>query len=155
VLRSCDDDERRSVLGQLRAQMRTRRAVSVGRPLTTAELKDFAACDGVTVGAHTMQHRALRSLPASARLLELRESKEFLEGVTGRRVDFFSYPFGRARDVGADAARAVAHAGYRAACTTMQEPVRVGQSVYRLPRLTVANEPGAELVRRVAQLLDD
>jgi peptidoglycan/xylan/chitin deacetylase (PgdA/CDA1 family) len=152
-LRPLEKSERRAVLDGIAAQFAEHPVPGEGRPLTTAELARLGALPGVTVGAHTMQHRALSSLSAAERLAELRESRRFVQNTTGRPVDFFSYPFGRARDVGSDSRRAVAEAGYRAACTTVQEPVRIGQSHYALPRLTVYAEPAETLLRRVTELL--
>lgn len=152
-LRPLEQDERRGILDGIAAQLAAQPASGGGRPLTTAELKELADLPGVTIGAHTMQHRALSSMPPAERLAELRESRRFIQDTVLRPVDFFSYPFGRARDVGADSHRAVAEAGYRAACTTIQEPVRTGQSHYALPRLTVYDEPAETLLRRVTDLL--
>jgi peptidoglycan/xylan/chitin deacetylase (PgdA/CDA1 family) len=152
-LRPLERGERRAVLDEIAAQAAEPHPPGEGRPLTIAELEQLGALPGVTVGAHTMQHRALSSLSPADRLSELRESRRFVANTIGRRVDFFSYPFGRARDVGADSRRAVAEAGYRAACTTVQEPVRIGQSHYALPRLTVYGEPPETLHRRMTELL--
>jgi peptidoglycan/xylan/chitin deacetylase (PgdA/CDA1 family) len=152
-LRSIEKPERRGVLDEIAAQLAGQPLSDGGRPLTTAELKQLAALPGVTVGAHTMQHRALSSMPPAERIVELRESRRFVQNTVGRRVDFFSYPFGRAGDVGSDSKRAVAEAGYRAACTTVQEPVRLGQSHYALPRLTVYDESAEALIQRVTELL--
>jgi peptidoglycan/xylan/chitin deacetylase (PgdA/CDA1 family) len=152
-LRPLEKNERAAALDRIAAQVPEHSPPGEGRPLTTAELAQLGALPGVTVGAHTMQHRALSSLSAAERLAELKESRRFVQNTIGRRVDFFSYPFGRARDVGSDSRRAVAEAGYRAACTTVQEPVRIGQSHYALPRLTVYNEPAQTLLRRVTGLL--
>ena len=152
-LRSLDKRERRAVLDGIAAQFAAQPLSGGGRPLNSAELKQLGALPGVTVGAHTMQHRALSSLPPAERLADLKESKRFVQDTVGRRVEFFSYPFGRARDVGSDSRKAVAEAGYRAACTTVQEPVRIGQSHYALPRLTVYDESAEALIQRVTKLL--
>jgi peptidoglycan/xylan/chitin deacetylase (PgdA/CDA1 family) len=153
ALRPLDKRERDAVLAAIAAEVSPRPLAGEGRPLTTAELRKLASLPGVTVGAHTMQHRALSSLSAAERLAELRESRRFVQDTVGRRVEYFSYPFGRARDIGADSRRAVAEAGYRAACTTVQEAVRVDQSHYALPRLTVYEEPAEALVWRATALL--
>jgi peptidoglycan/xylan/chitin deacetylase (PgdA/CDA1 family) len=153
ALRSLDRRERSAVLAGIAAQVAPRPLAGEGRPLTTVELRRLGALPGVTVGAHTMQHRALSSLAPAERLSELRESRRFLQDAVGRRVEYFSYPFGRARDVGSDSRHAVAEAGYRAACTTVQEAVRIDQSPYALPRLTVYEEPADALLRRATELL--
>jgi peptidoglycan/xylan/chitin deacetylase (PgdA/CDA1 family) len=152
-LRPLEKGERRAVLDGIAAQAAEHPLRGEGRPLTIAELEQLGARAGVTVGAHTMQHRALSSLSAAERLAELRESRRFVQNTIGREVEFFSYPFGRARDVGSDSQQAVAEAGYRAACTTVQEPVRIGQSHYALPRLTIYDEPPETLLRRARKLL--
>jgi len=153
ALRPLDGRERSAVLAGIAAQVAPRPLAGEGRPLTTAELRRLGALPDVTIGAHTMQHRALSSLAPAERLSELRESRRFLQHAVGRRVEYFSYPFGRARDVGSDSRHAVAEAGYRAACTTVQEAVRIDQSPYALPRLTVYEEPADALLRRATELL--
>lgn len=153
ALRPLDKRGRSAVLAGIAAQVAPRPLAGEGRPLTTTELSQLGALPGVTIGAHTMQHQALSSLAPAERLSELRESRRFLQDTVGRRVEYFSYPFGRARDVGSDSRHAVAEAGYRAACTTVQEAVRIEQSPYALPRLTVYDEPADVLLRRATELL--
>jgi peptidoglycan/xylan/chitin deacetylase (PgdA/CDA1 family) len=152
-LRPLDEADRRALLDGIARQLAAQPVAGGGRPMTIAELKRLAEAPGVTVGAHTMRHQALSSLSPAERITELRESKRFLQETLLRPVDFFSYPFGQARDVGADSRRAVAEAGYRAACTTVQEPVRKGQSQYALPRLTVYDEPADTVLHRISALL--
>ncbi|MCH0538402.1 polysaccharide deacetylase family protein [Streptomyces sp. MUM 203J] len=73
---------------------------------------------GIEVGAHTVTHPQLDTLPPRLVRRELRESKLVLEGVLGHAVDHLAYPHGYssravrrvARDVGYVSAVAVRHA---------------------------------------------
>jgi peptidoglycan/xylan/chitin deacetylase (PgdA/CDA1 family) len=154
LLRPLDPDTRRAILDEIAAQTGARYQSSYGRPLTAEELKAFAADPATRIGAHTVNHVALSALSADDQLSELRESKQAVEEVVGRRVDYFSYPFGRAADLGAGIARPVRDAGYRAACTTIQAAVGRDDSRYLLPRLTVHEQDAESLVARVTKLLE-
>jgi peptidoglycan/xylan/chitin deacetylase (PgdA/CDA1 family) len=152
-LKLASENERRRVLDRIAGVSALPIAASAGRPMRTDELERLAGLPTVTIGSHGINLRALSSLTAEERLAELEQAKQFAEEASGQSVAFFSYPFGRPRDVGKASARAVAEAGYRAACTTVQSAVTAGADVYELPRLTVHDEPGEDLLGRVTQLL--
>ncbi len=50
--------------------------------------------DLVTIGSHTVSHRALTKLDEGDAGRELAESRGMLEGVLGRSITLFSFPFG-------------------------------------------------------------
>lgn len=79
------------------------------RHLREGEIAALAG-EGVGIGSHGMNHIDLTRLGASALAEELSESRAWLERATGRRVEAFSYPWGRVDTRVATAARA---AGYR------------------------------------------
>jgi peptidoglycan/xylan/chitin deacetylase (PgdA/CDA1 family) len=61
---------------------------------------------GMTVGFHTRRHDPLTSLSDNALATALREDREHLEEIVGRRLDVIGYPHGKADRRVADAARA-------------------------------------------------
>jgi len=84
------------------------------RLMSAAELREMSAA-GVAIGSHTGTHPRLPELDRDAKREEIRGSKSRLEGVLGRSVAAFAYPYGLVDD---DARRAVEEAGYRLGCST-------------------------------------
>lgn len=143
LLRTLAVAERAAVLDQLPALGHDERV----RPLTAEELRRLARRPGVKVGSHTLTHPALTSVDAAARERELVESRRELERVLGDTVDLVSYPYGRGADLDEEVVRCAAEAGYTAACTTVQRQVTSTSRRLALPRLTVADTSGDELLR--------
>lgn len=91
----------------------------------------------MTVGSHTVSHRALADLDERAARSELRDSKRELENHLGRQVTDFCAPYGLPgvaylpeRDV------AIAkEEGYRSFATTVRGAMRHGDSPYQIRRL--------------------
>ena len=62
--------------------------------MTKAELNQLAQCDWVAIGAHTVTHPLLSVMPPADQSAEIADSRQKLEGILGRHVDTFSYPYG-------------------------------------------------------------
>jgi peptidoglycan/xylan/chitin deacetylase (PgdA/CDA1 family) len=60
---------------------------------------------GHEIGSHGLSHRLLRHLAADEKQKEIGLSKVRLEDMIGRKVDSFSYPFGRADQLSIDLVR--------------------------------------------------
>ena len=90
--------------------------------------------DGFFIGSHGINHYYLDRIEEGVLAGELIASKAYLENVTGRPVDFFSYPFGA---YNANVMRAVKKAGYLGAFTTARGKVGVGDNSYELKRIPV------------------
>lgn len=88
-----------------------------------AELKIHARHPLVRFGSHTVNHRKLSSLPEAEALMELADSKKFIERELGCLIETISFPYGgfTARDV-----KLAAQLGYNLFFTTT--PERVGEN---------------------------
>jgi peptidoglycan/xylan/chitin deacetylase (PgdA/CDA1 family) len=139
-LRAMSDAERDAALAQIAATRDT--APAAPATLTHGELRTLAASDLIEIGAHSVTHAALSSLPVDAQREEIVHSKTRLAQLTGREVTSFAYPFG---DLGEPTAALVRDAGFRAACTTEAAVVRVGTDAMQLPRLAVGDWDAAAL----------
>jgi peptidoglycan/xylan/chitin deacetylase (PgdA/CDA1 family) len=64
-----------------------------GPPMDAGALRETAAA-GLDIGAHGMTHRALSLLTAADAEREILDSRDVLEGLLGRPVRAFAYPFG-------------------------------------------------------------
>jgi peptidoglycan/xylan/chitin deacetylase (PgdA/CDA1 family) len=100
------------------------------RILREDELRPLEA-SGIAIGAHSLAHADLPSLPRGAARAELRDSRLALEALLGHPVTTMAYPFGRhdartrqdAADAGYTVACACAGAGPWEALALPREPV--------------------------------
>ena len=153
LLRTCSAAARAAALEQLPVLGPDVVPDAHARPLDVDELRRMAQRPGVTVGSHTLTHPALTAVDAPVRERELVESRRELERVLGGTVDVVSYPYGRGTDLDDEVVRCAAVAGYVAACTTVQRPVTSTSRRLALPRLTVADASGDELLRVLGGVL--
>ncbi|MFN2591745.1 MAG: polysaccharide deacetylase family protein [Candidatus Dormibacteria bacterium] len=88
----------------------------IGRPnyMTAEQILDVAA-HGMVIGAHTMHHVKLNTIPIDLARAEINDSKRTLELLLGRPVDDFAYPYG---SYDPEVVGLVAAAGFRDAVTT-------------------------------------
>jgi peptidoglycan/xylan/chitin deacetylase (PgdA/CDA1 family) len=111
------------------------------RPLLDwRELAEIAD-SGVEIGAHSHTHPQLDRLPLWRLAAELRRPREVLENQLQLSVQTFAYPYGYRT---AAVRRAVAEAGYVAACAVDDLPTKATDDSYELPRLTIAGGTTAE-----------
>lgn len=90
---------------------------------------------GVEIGAHTISHPILTSLPDEDARIEIAGSKAALEGILGQPVRYFAYPNGKAGlDFDERHIAMVREAGFAAAFSTAPGPVSPSDNLYALPR---------------------
>lgn len=67
------------------------------RPMKHLTRRQIDECcrDDINFGSHGFSHAALTQLSEEQLKIELEKSKNVLEDITGQRVSFLSYPFGR------------------------------------------------------------
>jgi peptidoglycan/xylan/chitin deacetylase (PgdA/CDA1 family) len=87
--------------------------------------------EGFEIGAHSVSHSDLTALATEDARSEIRNSKVELEKRTGRKADFFAYPYGR----WSDAVRAMVKQEYRGACSTGAGVVQPDADPLALPRV--------------------
>jgi peptidoglycan/xylan/chitin deacetylase (PgdA/CDA1 family) len=105
--------------------------------LTPEDLRQLAASDTATIGAHTVDHVRLRDRPAREQHDTISGSKGELEQSIGQAVSHFAYPFGRRDDFDDRSVDAVRSAAFDTACTTIPGTARSSTDPYRLPRRLV------------------
>ncbi|GBC95543.1 hypothetical protein HRbin16_01334 [bacterium HR16] len=89
---------------------------------------------GVTIGAHTVNHPQLTHELPDIALEEVKESKRILESLTAQPVMHFAYPNGDHND---KVVQLVKEAGYSTAVTTLPGWNLPGEDPYRLKRVDV------------------
>jgi peptidoglycan/xylan/chitin deacetylase (PgdA/CDA1 family) len=78
--------------------------------LTSAHIREMAA-NGMSIGSHTVSHRALGELEAGEAAAELSLSRLYLEGLLQRSVNFVAYPKGSYNEFTAKLANESAYNG--------------------------------------------
>jgi peptidoglycan/xylan/chitin deacetylase (PgdA/CDA1 family) len=140
--------EQEAVLGQIRAWAKVALECRVGnQPMTWDEMATMGKCELIELGAHTVTHPVLSSLPAERQREEIWESKRRVESVAGCPVRSFAFPYG---DSNADTISILQECGLTNACSTAPAPVQEGVDRLRLPRFHVSDWNGEEFERRVS-----
>ena len=105
--------------------------------LTPEDLRQLAASETATIGAHTVDHVRLQDRSSQEQQDAIAGSKGALEQSIGRAVPHFAYPFGGRDDFDDRSVDAVRSAGFDTACTTIPGTARPSTDPYRLPRRVV------------------
>jgi peptidoglycan/xylan/chitin deacetylase (PgdA/CDA1 family) len=111
------------------------------RVLTNEELSRLSRSAFVTIGAHTCSHTALSVLSADEQVAEIAGSKRVLEQLTGRQVDFFSYPFGARNDYSAETPDLCRQAGFRGSYANFHGHIFRNTDPHQVPRMLVRDWP--------------
>lgn len=92
---------------------------------------------GVEIGAHSVSHPELDTLPFARATSELRDSKRALEDGLGAAVTTFAYPHGYASR---ETRRIAKEAGYLAACRVRHALSDETENLFALSRIVVTSE---------------
>jgi peptidoglycan/xylan/chitin deacetylase (PgdA/CDA1 family) len=114
------------------------------RPLDEAEAKSLAQPGWVEIGAHTVNHSMMSQQPPTSQYDEIVSSRAKCEELVGQAPTGFAYPYG---DMGGDTAGLVKRAGFKYACSTILGAVTPETNPFVLPRVSVHNWSGQELIR--------
>ena len=88
--------------------------------------------DGISFGAHTVNHPVLTNLPLEGARWEIMQSKKDIEEKLGKEVTAFAYPFG---PFNAEIAALVEESGFASAVTTELQLVNRKANPFALPRI--------------------
>jgi peptidoglycan/xylan/chitin deacetylase (PgdA/CDA1 family) len=147
ALRTLGEEPRAALLAELERWAATAPpARQSDRALDPDEVRELAASDAFTIGAHSISHASLPSLSDDGKRREVGESRSACENLVGRAVASFAYPFG---DRDCTTERVVEEAGFRHACSTDPGVAVSIRDRFRLPRVAVENWTGEELTRRL------
>jgi peptidoglycan/xylan/chitin deacetylase (PgdA/CDA1 family) len=114
------------------------------RTLRADELAAIVDGGLVEIGAHTVTHPSLGSLPVDAQREEIESSRASLEALLGRPVPSLAYPYGAEPDVTPDTVTLAREAGFTSAYVTAQGRVREGSDRHALPRIFVPDLDGED-----------
>jgi peptidoglycan/xylan/chitin deacetylase (PgdA/CDA1 family) len=140
IMRPMSNEERQEILGELASQTgQTREVREIHRSMVVQELKQFARSNYVHIGAHTVTHPILSSLPYEDQYQELSSSRDELEAIIGKPIQVCSYPYGSVDDFNQDSIKAAKDCGFRAACSTIRGLVHHDTDPFILPRCWADN----------------
>jgi peptidoglycan/xylan/chitin deacetylase (PgdA/CDA1 family) len=128
--------------GALRGRGRPARrmALPAADMLHWSQVRELADMD-IEIGAHTLTHPQLDTMPIGQARAEIRDSKHALEDFLGREVPSFAYPHGFQS---ARLRREVAAAGFTSACGVMNALSSDSDRIFCLARLTVRRTTSAD-----------
>ena len=154
LLHPLSDHECQRVLEDLRSiagMSRPGRATQ--RVMTEAEIRQLAAGGLIEVGAHTMTHPVLSSLPIQLQQKEINDNKQQLQEILGSEVSGFSYPYGSRGDYTLETMKLVQESGFVYACANFPDLTSRQTDLFQLPRIIVRDWDGDEFTRQIeAQL---
>lgn len=140
MARAATEEERNTLLASLYAWAGVDRTPPVGsRAMTRAELLHLAQDGLVELGAHTVTHRVLATLPAEDQRAEILESRSRLEAIINHPVLAFAYPYGQTEHFTDETVRIVQNSGFQVACTAVQGLVEPGNDLFWLCRCEIQN----------------
>lgn len=104
--------------------------------MTRAQVAMLAS-NGMTVGAHTVNHPILASIDIEAAEREIADNRAELELITGESVRLFAYPNGKpGQDYRREHVDLVRRLGFKAAVSTAWGVAQRTSDVFQLPRFT-------------------
>ncbi len=105
--------------------------------MTPEQVRDISQHPLVTIGAHTVTHTILPQMPDDVLHEELIQSKQYLEELTGKPCNSFSYPNGSFSERDIEAVRKV----YDIAFTVEQRKPHPDDDMMKVPRIGVTCSP--------------
>jgi peptidoglycan/xylan/chitin deacetylase (PgdA/CDA1 family) len=133
------------LIRQLRAWRGTSGPVRTeGAPMTAHALAALARRPLAEIGAHTVSHGCLATLPPERQRAEIEGCKGRLETLTGTSVRVFSYPNG---SLSPDTPALVEAAGFACACTSLDGMVSRRSDRFRMPRIWAPDAGAAAFAR--------
>lgn len=102
--------------------------------LTSSQLIEMEQ-NGIDIESHTVSHIKLGELSYDKQLNELKSSKEILEKILNKKVNYIAYPFGSYNE---NTLKAVKEAGYTMAFTTNGRWSGKDDGIYTLDRVYIS-----------------
>ncbi|MCJ7631479.1 polysaccharide deacetylase family protein [Candidatus Bathyarchaeota archaeon] len=111
-------------------------------PITTMRRREIALLKAdplVSFGAHTHDHRDLGKTSDELTESEIRTSKEEIEKMTGKKCLFFSYPFGKKKNLNSRVKSILRAEGFSGAVTAIPGTIRLDSDLFELKRIVVTD----------------
>jgi peptidoglycan/xylan/chitin deacetylase (PgdA/CDA1 family) len=109
--------------------------INTSNYLTEQQLKEMSK-SVFSIQGHTVTHPYLNKLTEAKQYEELADSKATLEAITGKKVEFLAYPYGK---YNSDSIHALKTLGYKLAFRMSGGFAKLSDKPYELPRVYVGN----------------
>jgi peptidoglycan/xylan/chitin deacetylase (PgdA/CDA1 family) len=142
IIKQLDHEERNRVLNELVKWAGLEVNCRPGfRPMNIDELKYLLKEGLIEIGAHTITHATLSSLPEDEQGNEIIGGRKMLVDLLGRPVFNFAYPYGELEDFNSQSVGIIQAAGFSLAVTMKTGCNEPGDDLLRLKRCAVGNWP--------------
>lgn len=128
---------------------------STHRTLSADELRDYGRDPLIEIGAHTASHAMLSTLSDTDQFREIQAGRERIEGILGRGVSTFSYPYGSRRAYDSNTVRIVRETGFRCACSNFPGRVDSRTDAFQIPRVLVRDWDGNRFEAQLREWFDE
>jgi peptidoglycan/xylan/chitin deacetylase (PgdA/CDA1 family) len=156
LLNPLPEGERQKVLNELLSWAGAEKGSRpTHRPLSLMEVVSLAKGELIDVGAHTVTHPALSTLPAASQRDEIQGSKTWLEEILDRPVNSFAYPYGGRSDYTEVTINMVREAGFATACSNFPGLTKRPTDPLQLPRVNSPNRNGVRFTQWLSKWLSD
>ena len=150
LLKPLSPEQRGTVLEQIRRWLGVSENGDPDRRFMTVEELATISRDGlIDIGAHTVNHPDLATLPPEQQRWEIETSKAQLEAWLSKPISWFAYPYGSGSSI---TRQLVKEAGFEGACSVFLGVVTNHSDSFWLPRIFVENWDGDELVKRLREV---
>jgi peptidoglycan/xylan/chitin deacetylase (PgdA/CDA1 family) len=129
-------EQQQSLLARLREWTGADSYQRWSRALTREQVVQLASGNLIEIGAHSVSHPLLNTLPLPSQQFEIQESKACLEYLLGNRLHGFSYPNGAASE---HTRSIVQKCGFTFACASYNDIAWRGSNRFYLPRFWVGD----------------
>lgn len=132
--KNCPGDEILSLLEKLCNELGVREFQELnGMMLKWDQIKEMSR-NGISFGAHTVNHPILTQIPLDNVKKEIQNSKEAIEGRLEKPVSSFAYPFGKKGQYGPQILPILVRLGFKYAVTTEARPNTHTVNLFELNR---------------------
>lgn len=105
------------------------------KALTEEEIK-FLSEEGFEIGSHAQSHRNLHKIPFQDAVKEMSESKNWLEGLIGKKISTMCFPIG---GIDQDLVKAAKEIGFINGLSTFKGSLQLSQDRMSLRRVDIKN----------------
>ena len=118
--------------------------------MNTLDIREMAKHRNIIIGAHTVNHLSLKWLSLEEQEYEISTSKEKLSRIIGKKVEYFSYPFGGTDDYSIDTIKILDKYNFKGAFSTTKKHYTESRK-YEIPRVCIFENDMYHFVAKLNQ----
>lgn len=154
LFREQNKEFRENVLEELHKQTNIKWKSRAGFcPLDKEDIFKLSKHKLVDIEAHTVEHISLAKHSEEIQRIDIENSIEIIQGITGKKIKYFAYPFGNSDDVNSVTTKILRENGIVAAFTTTSRIIDETDSNLLLPRINCENDSIEVWKRKISRKL--